>query len=156
MLLRFIAAWFAIGLVSFPAHADSVSVSPLMQYLNPILTAALTTAAGIIVSQVIALLIKLLQRAGVQAKTEDFAIIQRSVTKGVGQLWAKEEAAIAAQKIDVNDQRLGPVINFVFNDVPDILTKWGITPDYIRQWVVAEIGEWQAKSPSAPATVPKA
>lgn len=129
-----------------------VSVNPLVAAITPIVVAIIGVVLKLSIDKLAAAFVA---RTGVQLQQVDLDRFEKTISNYAGVLLAKGDASIVNAQIDVGNPQVASLTNLVIAEIPQVLTRLGITADGVAQALTGKIGHSQMASPSsAPVPVP--
>jgi hypothetical protein len=137
------AMTFAASSAFADAGGATVSLSPLLTYLGPVIGAALAALVAALLRIIFAILNIYLKKLGFAFTTDQYAAVARSAEKIVAGWWSSVEPAIAAAKYDLKSDVVAHLAQAVLDDIGPIANDLGLKPDGAAQFVVARIGNLQ-------------
>ncbi len=150
-----IDAALAQAVVVDPAPASGTSIF-LGQYIQPILTAAVTAIAGIFAAIGALLAAKIREKTGKDIEWLHNGTIQRFAENQAGKFLAKFDS-INGMAIDVKNPLVATLANEALSRIPDALAYFGITPEAVAAriggMIVSKIGILTASGTVAPAAL---
>jgi hypothetical protein len=139
------AAILLVAAPAFAADADTIAISPLVQFLGPAISTVIASAVTAVLGLLFAVLQRYFTKLGVNVTDDQWAVVQRTAAHWAAQWWAQEDSALATAKINVSNPQVAAYANFAINEIPQIATALGLTPAKMREFIVAEVGKLQAK-----------
>lgn len=137
------AMTFAASSAFADAGGTTLSLSPLLTYLGPIIGAALAALVAALLRIIFAILNVYLKKLGFAFTTDQYAAVARSAEKIVAGWWSSVEPGVAAAKYDLRSEVVAHLAQAVLDDIGPIANDLGLKPDGAAQFVVARIGDLQ-------------
>lgn len=146
-----VVAAYAQAVVS-TGPTTEVQINPLVTAITPI---AVTVIGFILKFSIDKLAAAFTERTGVQLQQTDLDRFEKTISNYAGVLLARGDASIVNAQIDVGNPQVASLTNLVIAEIPEVLTRLGITPDGVAHALTGKIGHSQMASPSsAPVPVP--
>lgn len=140
-LLRILGALlFAIvlaPLLVLPAAAQSLDVQTILDVARP----WLVEMAGALAALVVAWIANVLrQRLNLDIEARHREALQTALTNAVGLAIVKVDTMAGGAKLDLRNAVLAEAVSYVLKGAPDALRYFGVTPERVREMVLAKAG----------------
>lgn len=167
MRVRTLVAAAPLCALALPALAGmstpvstTVTLGPLLTYLQPTITEGLAYLVGIGLTSLFAIVgLKANQWFGLKISDAQWAVVHSAADAEVKKLVAMGVTDIATMNVDVKSPIVASTAQAAINQIPDIAKKAGVTPDGMAELVLAKIGAYQASqtvaAPAAKTTEPR-
>ena len=123
------------------ADPTSITVKPLVEFIQPYLTATATVVAPIIAYWIA---MKVSSFLGVSMNATQVARLKSAAATEAGALVANAADNLANKTVPINDPRIVNAANSIIAKLPDTAAAVGATPDTVAKMVQGELGKLQA------------
>ncbi|REF83234.1 hypothetical protein DES32_3150 [Methylovirgula ligni] len=125
------------------AAPASISLTPLLTYLGPIIGAVLVTLVGALLRLLFQILSAYLAKLHFSLTTDQYSTVIRSAQKIVGSWWAGIEPQIATAKFTASNTTVAALAEAVIDDLGPVATNLGLNQAAAQEFVLWVIGDLQ-------------